>query len=39
MAGGDAPLLIAYDGSHVAKAAVRHAAELFPGGRAIAVTS
>jgi nucleotide-binding universal stress UspA family protein len=26
-----APVLIAYDGSEVAKAAVRHAAELFPG--------
>ena len=38
MAAGDAPLLIAYDGSHVAKAAVRHAAELFPGRRAVVVT-
>ena len=38
MAGDDAPLLIAYDGSHVARAAVRHAAELFPGRRAILVT-
>ena len=38
MAAGETPLLIAYDGSHVAKAAVRHAAELFPGRRAILVT-
>ena len=38
MAGGDAPVVIAYDGSDVAKAAVRHAAELFPGRRAVVVT-
>ena len=38
MADGDAPLVIAYDGSDVAKAAVRHAAELFPGRRAVLVT-
>ena len=30
--------MIAYDGSDVAKAAVRHAAELFPGRRAVLVT-
>ncbi len=38
MAGGQAPVVIAYDGSDVAKAAVRHAAELFPGRRAVVVT-
>jgi nucleotide-binding universal stress UspA family protein len=38
VADGDAPLLIAYDGSHVAQAAVRHAAALFPGRRAVLVT-
>ncbi|HYI35872.1 MAG TPA: universal stress protein [Thermoleophilaceae bacterium] len=38
MAAGDAPVVIAYDGSDVAKAAVRHAAELFPGRRAVLVT-
>jgi len=38
MADGEAPLVIAYDGSDVAKAAVRHAAELFPGRRAVLVT-
>lgn len=38
MAGDHAPLVIAYDGSEVAKAAVRQAAELFPGRRAVLVT-
>ena len=38
MADGQAPLVIAYDGSGVAKAAVRHAAELFPGRRTVVVT-
>jgi nucleotide-binding universal stress UspA family protein len=38
MAGGEAALVIAYDGSDVARAAVRHAAELFPGRRAVLVT-
>ena len=38
MAGGQASLVIAYDGSEVAKAAVRYAAELFPGRRAVLVT-
>ena len=38
MAGEDAPLVIAYDGSDVAKAAVRHAAELFPERAAVLVT-
>lgn len=34
----DAPVLIAYDGSEISKAALRHAAELFPGRAAIVVT-
>ena len=38
MAGKDSPLVIAYDGSDVAKAAVRHAGELFPGRAAVLVT-
>ena len=38
MARDDAPLIISYDGSEVAKAAVRHAAELFPGRPAVLVT-
>jgi nucleotide-binding universal stress UspA family protein len=38
MARGDAPLVIAYDGSDVAKAAVRHAAELFSERPAVLVT-
>ena len=38
MAGDDAPLIIAYDGSEVAKAAVRQAAELFPERPAVLVT-
>jgi nucleotide-binding universal stress UspA family protein len=38
MDGGQAPLVIAYDGSDVAKAAVRHAAELCPGRHAVVVT-
>jgi nucleotide-binding universal stress UspA family protein len=33
-----APVVIAYDGSEVAKAAVRHAAELFPGHPAVLAT-
>jgi nucleotide-binding universal stress UspA family protein len=32
------PVLIAYDGSEVSRAAVRHAAELFPGRRAVLAT-
>jgi nucleotide-binding universal stress UspA family protein len=35
---GAAPILIAYDGSELARAAVRHAAELFPGRRALVAT-
>jgi len=35
---GDAPVVIAYDGSDVAEAAVRYAADLFPGRRAVLVT-
>ena len=38
MTGDEASLVIAYDGSDVAKAAVRYAAELFPGRRAVLVT-
>ena len=38
MAGTEASVVIAYDGSEVAKGAVRHAAELFPGRRAVLVT-
>jgi nucleotide-binding universal stress UspA family protein len=38
MARQDAPLVIAYDGSDVSKAAVRHAAELFPERPAVLVT-
>ncbi len=38
MAGDDAPFVIAYDGSEVAKAAVRQAAELFPARPAVLVT-
>src|SRR5436190_13267539 len=34
----DAPILIAYDGSELSKAAVRHAAELFPGRPTVLVT-
>ena len=33
-----APILIAYDGSEVSRAAVRHAAELFAGHRAVLAT-
>ena len=33
-----APVLIAYDGSEVSRAAVRHAAELFPGRQAVLAT-
>ena len=33
-----APVLIAYDGSEVSRAAVRRAAELFPGRRAVLAT-
>jgi nucleotide-binding universal stress UspA family protein len=32
------PILIAYDGSDVSRVAVRHAAELFPGHRAVLAT-
>src|SRR3982750_3360777 len=38
MAGPAAPVLIGYDGSEVARAAVRHAAELFAGGPAVLAT-
>ena len=38
MAAGDAPVLIAYDGSDLAKAGLRHAAELFPGRVAVIAT-
>ena len=38
MAPEAAPVLIAYDGSEVSRAAVRHAAELFPGRPAVLVT-
>jgi nucleotide-binding universal stress UspA family protein len=36
--GEEAAILIAYDGSDTAKAAVRHAAEIFPGRPALLVT-
>jgi nucleotide-binding universal stress UspA family protein len=35
---GTAPVLIAYDGSELARAAVRHAGELFPGRPAVVAT-
>jgi nucleotide-binding universal stress UspA family protein len=35
---GGAPILIAYDGSELARSAVRHAAELFPGRPALVAT-
>lgn len=38
MAPEAAPVLIAYDGSEVSRAAVRHAAELFPGWPAVLAT-
>ena len=38
MAASDAPVLIAYDGSDLAKAALGHAAELLPGRRAVIAT-
>jgi nucleotide-binding universal stress UspA family protein len=38
MADAAAPVLIAYDGSEVSRAAVRHAAELFPGRLAVVAT-
>ena len=38
MAGPAAPVLIGYDGSEVARAAVQHAAELFAGRPAVLVT-
>jgi nucleotide-binding universal stress UspA family protein len=38
MAGPTAPVLIGYDGSEVARAAVRHAAELFAGRPAVLAT-
>ena len=38
MAANDAPVLIAYDGSDLAKAALGHAAELLPGRRAVIAT-
>jgi nucleotide-binding universal stress UspA family protein len=38
MANGSAPVLIAYDGSELSQAAVRHAAELFAGRAAMVVT-
>jgi nucleotide-binding universal stress UspA family protein len=38
MAGSAAPVLIGYDGSEVARAAVRHAAELFAGRPAVLAT-
>ncbi len=38
MAGPGAPVLIGYDGSEVARAAVRHAAELFAGRPAVLAT-
>lgn len=38
MASDVAPVLIAYDGSEVSRAAVRHAAELFAGRLAVVVT-
>jgi nucleotide-binding universal stress UspA family protein len=39
MAREAAPVLIAYDGSEVSRAAVRHAAELFAGRRAVLATA
>ena len=38
MADAAAPVLIAYDGSELSRAAVRHAAELFAGRAAVVVT-
>jgi nucleotide-binding universal stress UspA family protein len=38
MSGADAPVLIAYDGSELSKAAVRQAAPLFPGRPAVVAT-
>jgi hypothetical protein len=38
MAGPAAPVLIGYDGSEVARAAIRHAAELFAGRPAVLAT-
>ncbi len=38
MAPAAAPVLIAYDGSEVSRAAIRHAAELFPGWPAVLAT-
>jgi nucleotide-binding universal stress UspA family protein len=38
MAPEAAPVLIAYDGSDVSRAAIRHVAELFPGRRAVLAT-
>ena len=38
MAGAAAPILIAYDGSEISRAAVRHAAELFAGRPAVVAT-
>jgi nucleotide-binding universal stress UspA family protein len=38
MAPETAPVLIAYDGSEVSRAAIRHAAELFPGRPAVLAT-
>jgi hypothetical protein len=38
MAREAAPILIAYDGSEVSRAAVRHAAELFAGRPAVLAT-
>ncbi len=38
MAGPVAPILIAYDGSEISQAAVRHAAELFAGRPAVVAT-
>jgi nucleotide-binding universal stress UspA family protein len=38
MAPQDAPVLVAYDGSELSQAAVRHAAELFPARPAVLVT-
>jgi nucleotide-binding universal stress UspA family protein len=38
MAPEAAPVLIAYDGSEVSRAAIRHAAELFPGRPAVLAT-
>ena len=38
MTAGDAPVLIAYDGSELSKAGLRHAAELFAGRPAVIAT-